>query len=110
MMSRGIFFVPRLEEKRIWITPVTSHAPNALSGALEKDETGQMARVFANPAEIASAGQKIYDEKYRAEYEAKHPGKFVAIDVNSGKAFVAETPTSAVKAAQHTSKHALIHL
>jgi len=109
-VSRDIFSTPHLEEKRIWTSPVTSRAPNAAKSAPEKDETDRMPHVFANPAEIASAGQKVYDEKYRVEYEAKHPGKFVAIDVNSEKAFVADTPSAAVKAAQHQSHHALIHL
>jgi hypothetical protein len=104
------FCVAPLEEKRIWITPVTSRAPTAAKSASEKDETRHMPRIFANPGEIASAGQKIYDEKYRAEFEAKHPGQYVAIDVNSKKAFVAETPSAAVKAAQKESPQALVHL
>jgi hypothetical protein len=87
-----------------------SHAPNAIKRAHEKDETEHMPRVFANPTEIAKAGEKIYDKNFRTKLEAKHPGQFVAIDVNSEKAFIADTPTEAVKAAQHASGQALIHL
>jgi len=60
--------------------------------------------------EIAEAGQKIYDQKYRAEYEVKYPGLYVAIDVNTGRPFVAGKPEEAVKSAQSASPHAIVHL
>jgi hypothetical protein len=67
-------------------------------------------RVFANPQEIAQVGQRLYDEKYRAEYERVYPGQFAAIDVRSEKAFVAQEPEDAVKAAQTVAPDAVVHL
>jgi hypothetical protein len=76
----------------------------------KKDETPVMPRIFANPTEIAQAGQKIYEDKYRADYEKKYPNQFVAIDVNSGQAFVASGPEEAVAAAKKASPNAIMHL
>jgi hypothetical protein len=69
-----------------------------------------MSRKFANPKDIAQAGQQIYDEKFRADYEAKYPGQFVAVDVNSEQAFVAPVPEDAVRAARNASPDAIVHL
>ena len=56
------------------------------SASATKDEKSRMApKQFANPAEIAQAGQRIYEAKYKAEYEFKYPCQSVAIDVSTGK-------------------------
>jgi hypothetical protein len=39
--------------------------------------------VLTNPQQVAEAGQKIYQDRYQQEYERLHPGKFLAIDVNT---------------------------
>ncbi len=52
------------------------------------------------PHAIAEKGEQIYREKYRADYEQKFPNKFVAIDITTGNAFVADTPTEAILAGQ----------
>ena len=44
---------------------------------------------------VAERGDKIYRERYKAEYEKSHPGMFGVIDVDSGRIFVAETPEEA---------------
>jgi hypothetical protein len=31
---------------------------------------------FTNPTEIVEAGERIYADKYKAEYEQKYPGQF----------------------------------
>jgi hypothetical protein len=69
-----------------------------------------MTRVFANLQDIAQAGQKIYDEKYRSECERNHAGQFVAIDVNTERAFIAPGPEEAVEAAQAAEPEAVLHL
>ena len=45
---------------------------------------------------IAEKGQEIYDSKYRAEYEKKHEGKCVIIDVNTGVAYLGSNPEKAI--------------
>ena len=52
------------------------------------------------PQTIAEKGEQIYREKYQAEYEQKFLNKFVAINITSGKAIVADSPTGAILAAQ----------
>jgi len=70
----------------------------------------QTIKQFANPQEIADAGQKIYDTKFRANYESKYAGQFVAIDVTSEQAFVAQQPEEAFKQAQEASPKGIFHL
>jgi len=52
------------------------------------------------PQAIAEKGEQIYKEKYQQEYERLYLNKFVAIDIATGKAFVADSPTAAILAAQ----------
>ncbi len=56
------------------------------------------------PQAIAEKGEQIYKEKYQEEYERRFLNKFVAVDVTTGKAFVAESPTAAIQTAQKTEK------
>lgn len=65
---------------------------------------------FSNPQAIAEAGEKIYDKKYRADFEARHPGKFVAIDVLSEKAYIGESPEEALNTAREDAPRAVFHL
>lgn len=69
-----------------------------------------MIKQFANPQEIAEAGQKIYDTKFRANYESKHSGYFVAVDVTTEQAFVAQQPEEALRQAQVASPKGIFHL
>jgi hypothetical protein len=69
-----------------------------------------MTRAFANPQDIAKAGQKIYDEKYRSDCEKDRTGQFVAIDVNTERAFVAAGSQEAVEAAWTAEPDAVLHL
>lgn len=63
-----------------------------------------------NPKAIAEAGERIYDEKFRAEFEANHKGKFTAINVQKETAFVGETPEAAFEAARVNDPHGVFHL
>jgi len=49
-----------------------------------------------DPTEVAARGEKIYAEKYQKEFEAKHTGKFVAIEVETERAFVGSTSGEAL--------------
>ena len=52
------------------------------------------------PQSIAERGEQIYRERYQQEYEKLYLNKFVAIDVGTGKAFVADSPTQSILLAQ----------
>lgn len=65
---------------------------------------------FTNPTEIVAAGERIYAEKYKANYEQINAGKFVAIDVVSGAAFVADFPEDALRDGRQNSPTGLFHL
>jgi hypothetical protein len=63
-----------------------------------------------SPQEIAHKGEKIYNEKYRKGYERDFLGQFVAIDVDTGEAFVAPTATQAIQKAEAGGRHGYLHL
>jgi hypothetical protein len=65
---------------------------------------------FSNPIETAKTGQAIYEQKYRSEYESRFPAQFVAIDVTTEKAFVADHPEKAIKAACAAAPNGIFHL
>ena len=62
------------------------------------------------PQNIAERGERIYQERYKTEYEAKHLGRFVAIDIESEEAFLADTPEGALNQARSTKPEGKFHL
>ncbi len=64
----------------------------------------------SNPQAIAEAGEAIYKERYRTQYEAEHPGKFVAIDVKTGHATLGDTPEQALAEARKNHASGVFHL
>ena len=67
-------------------------------------------RQFPNPSEMAAAGEKIYQERYKAAYEKEHAGKYVAINVRSGNATIGDTPEAAMNAARTEAGDGMFHL
>lgn len=65
---------------------------------------------FSDPRAVANEGERIYLQKYKAEYEAQHQGKFVAIDVRSEQAFLGDTPEQALEQARKQAPSGLFHL
>ena len=65
---------------------------------------------LTNPQEIADAGERIYKERYKADYEANYPGQFTAINLSTGKASVAPFPEQAIELAKKDSPEGLFHL
>ncbi len=65
---------------------------------------------LSNPKAIAERGEQIYSQKYREVYESEHPGKFVAIDVTTEKAYVSDTPMGAFESARKDAPKGLFHL
>jgi len=70
----------------------------------------KMSSVNGNPKQLAEKGETIYKTKYQQEYERLYPGKYVAIDVGTEKAFVADTPEAAIEHLQKENPKAFFHL
>jgi hypothetical protein len=64
----------------------------------------------SNPRQLAEKGEAIYKAKYQQEYEQLYSGKYVAIDLNTEKAFVADTPEAAVELLQKENPKSYFHL
>jgi hypothetical protein len=65
---------------------------------------------MTNPREIAEMGEKIYSEKYRADFELRYLGKYVAIEVKTGNAYIGDTSSDALQEAKAKSPNGLFHL
>ena len=62
------------------------------------------------PEQIAKRGGEIYEEKYKQQYEPQHNGKFLAIEVESGEAFLSESIEGAYqKAHEKFPDMAVVH-
>jgi hypothetical protein len=64
----------------------------------------------SNPKAIAELGEKIYDERYRAQYEAEQTGKFVAVNVRTEHATLGDTPEQALEQAKRDDPSGVFHL
>ncbi len=73
-------------------------------------EVLKMVQFFKNEEEVASYAQEVYESKFKTEYEAKHKGKFLAVDVQGEKVYLAETPENARKLAVKTNPTGLFHV
>jgi hypothetical protein len=60
--------------------------------------------------EIAERGEAIYEQKYQAEYEKTLHGKYIAINVRTGEAIVADTGEDAVRMALEKDPDSFFHL
>ena len=63
-----------------------------------------------NPKAIASAGERIYADKFKAQYEAMHKGKFAVINVGKENAFIGNTPEEAFDLARKDDPAGIFHL
>jgi hypothetical protein len=69
-----------------------------------------MPEQFTNPKDIAEAGERIYQERYKDDYEQTHYGAFAAINVKNGNAVVAGTAEAALRQAKMAEPDGLFHL
>lgn len=67
-------------------------------------------KLLNTPDKIVEAAEKVYAEQYQAQLERESPGKFVAIDVITGKAYVGDFPELALGAAREDAPHGVFHL
>lgn len=64
-----------------------------------------------SPQAIAEKGENIYNSKYKAEYEKRYFGQYLAINIETGQTFVAATPQAAIEQAQQAAgEGALFHV
>lgn len=63
-----------------------------------------------SPQILAQKGEDIYNTQFKKEYEEKYHGKFVAIDISTEKAFLADTPEDALLKAQKDNPNGFYHL
>lgn len=65
---------------------------------------------LSSPSKIVEAGERIYSEHYKAEFERDRFGQFVAIDISTGEAYPAEFPEEALLAARAKAPTGVFHL
>ena len=63
-----------------------------------------------SPQIVADDGERIYREKFQAEYERLYHGKFVAVDVDSEEATIADSPDEALERAKQLHPTGVFHL
>src|ERR1039457_1970306 len=63
-----------------------------------------------DPKAVSDAGERIYDERYRQDYERDYRGQVVAVDVLSGNATLGGTSSAALLKARHKYPKAVFHL
>lgn len=66
--------------------------------------------ISAETRSVAERAKHIYDERLRADLEADHRGRFVAIEPESGDHFLADTLDGAVRAARAKHPSRLSHV
>jgi hypothetical protein len=66
--------------------------------------------VLASLEKIAEAGERIYEERYKAQVEPRRYGHFIAVDVISGIGYVAEHPEQALQDARAAAPNGIFHL
>jgi hypothetical protein len=66
--------------------------------------------VSAHTRSVAERAKHIYEERLRAELEAGHPDRFVAIEPESGDHFIADSLDEAVRAARAKHPARLSHV
>lgn len=60
--------------------------------------------------ELVESGQRFYDEHLRASLEPEHAGRYVAIEPDSGRYFLADTGTEALVEARRALPESLFYL
>jgi hypothetical protein len=63
-----------------------------------------------SPQEITERGEKIYNEQLKVRLEQESLGKYVVIDILSGKHFIAETADAAIALGKQDVPNGIFHL
>lgn len=65
---------------------------------------------LTDPRATAALGEKIYAERYRAEFEKLYLGQFVVIDVATGEAYRGRSPEEALRTAKERVPDGVFHM
>jgi hypothetical protein len=65
---------------------------------------------IVNPTRLAELGRKLYDERFKDAYAAEHTGEVLAIDVDSGTAYLGTSPLEALTTARAANSNGHFHL
>lgn len=65
---------------------------------------------FSTPEEIAEEGRRIFESRYREEYERDHSGKYVAVDVMDGSIVAGLSAFETLTEAKSRNPEHLFHL
>jgi hypothetical protein len=80
--------------------------------AMEGEEKmpDQLVRETPSSQEIATRGEAIYRDRYRAEMEKTSNGKFIAINIANADATIADTAEDALRLALEKDPSGFFHL
>lgn len=67
-------------------------------------------KVLDSPDKIAEEGQRLYEERHKADLEQNRRGEYVAIDVLTGNAYVGKFPEQALEEARKQAPNGVFHL
>ena len=65
---------------------------------------------ITHPKQLVEAGERIYREKFQESLERDQLGKFVTIDVKTGRAFLGGTATESLENAMKQAPGGAFHL
>ena len=65
---------------------------------------------IAPPDPLVESGQRFYDEHLKDELEPAHTGRYVAIEPDTGRYFLADTGTEALLEAHRALPQSLFYL
>lgn len=65
---------------------------------------------LTNPKQVAEAGERIYAERYKDQFERDQSGKFAVVDVTTGKAYLADSAIDAFRQAAADAPLGAFHL
>ena len=76
---------------------------------MSEDEKGSSA-TLSSPNKIAAEAERIYNEKFKGEFEQTHKGQFVVVDVQDGQAYLGKFAEDAIQKAREKAPYGIFHL
>ena len=64
----------------------------------------------STPGKIVQEANRIYKENFQEDYERNHRGKYAAIDVRTGRAYLGSSSDDALRKARREAPHGVFHL
>jgi hypothetical protein len=82
------------------------------SPRFSREKEGKLNKLlsYQNPREVAETAERIYGERYQSDFEKTHHGEFVAIDVNTGEAYLGQTGYEALEKANSAAPQGVFYL